>query len=98
MILEAGILNVRPGRETAFETTMRQARPLIEATPGFISINLRRCLETPNRYLLLVSWQTLEDHTVGFRQSDRYPKWREMLHPFYDPAPTIEHYNEVPSL
>ena len=77
---------------------MRKARPLIEATPGFVTINVRRCIETPNRYLLLVSWNTLEDHAVGFRQSDRYAQWRELLHHFYDPFPTVEHYAEVPSL
>jgi heme-degrading monooxygenase HmoA len=98
MILEVAVLNVRPGQEAAFETAMRKARPLIEATPGFASINLHRCIETPNRYLLLVSWQALEDHTVGFRQSDRYQKWRDLLHHFYDPFPTVEHYSEALSL
>jgi heme-degrading monooxygenase HmoA len=98
MILEVAVLNVRPGHEAAFETAMREARPLIEATPGFAGINVRRCLETPNRYLLLVSWKTLEDHTIGFRQSDRYQQWRNLLHHFYDPFPTVEHYDEVPSL
>lgn len=94
MILEVAILNVKPGQETAFELAMQEARPLIEATPGFININVRKCLEVPNRYLLLVSWETLEDHTVGFRQSDRYGKWRHLLHHFYDPFPTVEHYGE----
>jgi heme-degrading monooxygenase HmoA len=98
MILEVAVLNVRPGREAAFETALRKARPLIEATPGFAGINLHRCVETPNRYLLLVSWNALEDHTVGFRQSDRYQKWRDLLHHFYDPFPTVEHYEEVLSL
>jgi len=71
MILEAAILNVRPSQEEAFESAMRVARPLIAAKPGFESITVRRRVETPNRYLLLVMWQTLEAHTVGFRQSDR---------------------------
>jgi heme-degrading monooxygenase HmoA len=95
MILELAILNVRCGQEAAFEEAMLEARPLIEATPGFESVDLRRCIETQNRYLLLVWWKTLEDHTVGFRQSDRYQKWRDLLHHFYDPFPTVEHYNEV---
>jgi heme-degrading monooxygenase HmoA len=98
MILEVAVLNVRQGQEAAFESAMRNARPLIEATPGFVSINVHRCVETPNRYILLVSWKTLEDHTVGFRQSDRYSRWRDLLHHFYDPFPTVEHYTEVPSL
>ncbi|MBZ5662501.1 MAG: antibiotic biosynthesis monooxygenase [Acidobacteriia bacterium] len=94
MILEVATLNVRPGQEAAFEEAMRKARPLIEASPGFGGMNLRRCVETPNRYLLSVSWAALEDHTVGFRKSDRYAKWRELLHHFYDPFPTVEHYGE----
>ena len=95
MILEAAVLNVRSGQAAAFEAAIALARPLIAATPGFISLTLQRCLETPNRYLLLVQWRTLEDHTVGFRKSERYQKWRELLHHFYDPMPTVEHFEDV---
>ncbi len=94
MILEAAILNVKPGQEVAFEDAMRAARPLIAATPGFINISVQRSLETPANYILLVQWQTLEDHTVGFRQSKRYQEWRKALHHFYDPFPVVEHYEE----
>jgi heme-degrading monooxygenase HmoA len=94
MILEAATLNVIPGQEAAFEEAMRAARPLIAATPGFISLKVHRSVETSNRYLLLVEWKALEDHTVGFRQSSRYEEWRRLLHHFYDPFPTVEHYNE----
>jgi heme-degrading monooxygenase HmoA len=92
MILESALLEVKPGEEAAFEAAMEEARPLIAATPGFLSIAVRRCLETPNRYLLLVEWEKLEDHTVGFRQSARYEKWRALLHHFYDPFPRVEHF------
>lgn len=92
MILESALLEVKPGEEAAFEAAMEEARPLIAATPGFRSIAVRRCLETPNRYLLLVEWEKLEDHTVGFRQSARYEKWRALLHHFYDPFPRVEHF------
>jgi heme-degrading monooxygenase HmoA len=96
MILEAAILNVREGQECAFEDAMRQARPLIAASPGFGSIEVRRCIETASRYLLLVTWSTLEDHTEGFRKSDRYQEWRRLLHHFYDPFPVVEHFqNEI---
>jgi len=94
MIVELAILNVRPGEEAAFEAAMREARPLIAVTPGFVGIEVRRCIEAANRYLLLVTWQKLEDHTVGFRQSDRYQQWRALLHHFYDPFPVVEHYGE----
>lgn len=92
MILEVAILNVRPGQENEFETALREACPLIRATPGFQGMSVRRCVETPNRYLLEVMWSRLEDHTVGFRQSERYGPWRAQLHRFYDPFPTVEHY------
>lgn len=92
MILETAILCVRPGREAAFEAAMREARPLIAASPGFAGLELRRGIEEPSRYLLLVHWQRLEDHTVGFRGSERYRQWRALLHHFYDPLPVVEHY------
>ena len=63
--------------------------------PGYISHDLRKCFETSDRYILLVHWQTLEDHTIGFRQSERYQIWRQLLHHFYDPFPTVEHYYSV---
>ncbi|HEX3487338.1 MAG TPA: antibiotic biosynthesis monooxygenase, partial [Micropepsaceae bacterium] len=73
MIVESAVLTVKAGQEPAFEIALKSALPLIEATPGFIGIEVRPCVETPNQYLLLVRWEKLEDHTVGFRQSDRYP-------------------------
>ncbi|MGE0340411.1 MAG: antibiotic biosynthesis monooxygenase [Xanthobacteraceae bacterium] len=94
MILEAAILHVKPGQEAAFQAAMRAARPLIAATPGFVDISVRRSIERASNYLLLVRWQKLEDHTVGFRQSDRYQEWRKALHHFYDPFPVVEHYEE----
>lgn len=94
MILEAAILNVKPEQETAFEVAMREARPLIATTPRFIDISVQRCVERTSQYLLLVRWKKLEDHTVGFRQSDRYQEWRNALHHFYDPFPVVEHYEE----
>ena len=92
MILEVAILNVIPSMRDAFEEAFRVASPLIAASAGYISHELRRCLETPNRYLLLVQWKTLEDHTVGFRSSERYAEWKNLLHKFYDPFPLVEHY------
>lgn len=94
MILESAILNVRAGQSEAFEAAMAQARPLIAATPGFQGLEVRPCLERSGSYLLLVRWDKLEDHTEGFRKSDRYEKWRALLHHFYDPFPTVEHFTD----
>jgi heme-degrading monooxygenase HmoA len=95
MILEAAILNIRPGQETAFESAFREAKPIIASMPGFISLELQKCLEEKSRYLLLVKWQKLEDHTVGFRQSPEYQHWKNLLHHFYEPFSTVEHYEKV---
>ncbi len=92
MILEHAVLNIRPGQSHAFEAAMASARSLIEATEGFQRMELRPCIESGDRYLLLVWWSSVEAHTVGFRQSARYQEWREALHAFYDPMPVVEHY------
>jgi len=92
MILEQAVLNVKPGQRGAFEAAMREALPLIKATDGFVRLEVRNCIEAEDRYLLLVWWETLESHTVNFRQSDRYQGWRGLLHHFYDPPPIGDHY------
>ena len=95
MVLEVAILNVRRGRGEEFEGAFREAKGIIASMPGHQRHELRRCLETPNRYLLLVWWDTLASHTEGFRKSPGYERWRMLLHPFYDPFPEVEHYTLV---
>ncbi|HEY5800590.1 MAG TPA: antibiotic biosynthesis monooxygenase [Burkholderiaceae bacterium] len=95
MILEAAPLDVRPGQETAFEAAFAEASPLIASMRGYRKHTLQRCLENASKYLLLVEWDTLEDHTVGFRGSPEYQQWRALLHHFYEPFPTVLHYEEV---
>ncbi len=94
MILEQAILDVAPGRAADYEAALKQALPLISATPGFLGLEVRACLETPGRYLLLVRWEKLENHTVGFRQSERYQRWQKLLHGFYHPMPLVQHYGD----
>jgi heme-degrading monooxygenase HmoA len=96
MVLEVATLEVRAGRSAAFERAFREAQAILAASPGYRRHELRRCLETEGRYLLLVWWDTLESHTEGFRGSAGYARWRELLHRFYDPFPTVEHYVGVP--
>ena len=95
MILEVVILNVVAGQEQEFEAAFAKASPIIAGMNGYRWHQLQHCMETQNRYLLLVQWQTLEDHTVGFRGSEKYLEWRKLLHHFYDPFPTVEHYEVV---
>lgn len=95
MILEVAMLNVKAGKETEFEATFAKAQNIICGMKGYISHQLQKCLERPNKYVLLVNWQTLEDHTVGFRESDQYKVWKELLHHFYEPFPTVEHFQQL---
>lgn len=95
MILEAVFLPVIAGKEAEFEAAFRQASPIIASMPGYMGHELQRCIETPGKYLLLVRWETLEAHTVGFRQSPQYQDWKRLLHHFYDPFPTVEHFERV---
>lgn len=95
VITEHALLPVLPGREAEFEAAFAQARPIIASMPGFVSLSLSRSIETPNTYLLLVEWASLEDHTVGFRGSPEYQQWRALLHQFYEPFPVVEHFQPV---
>ncbi|ELX7501690.1 antibiotic biosynthesis monooxygenase [Vibrio fluvialis] len=95
MILEVAILDVKPEQEAQFEQSFAKAQQIIASMAGYVSHQLQRCLENPSRYILLVNWQTLEAHTEGFRQSAEYRQWRALLHHFYDPFPTVEHYQRV---
>ena len=97
MILEVAILNVRQGHTAEFEKAFAVAKSIISGMPGYISHELRRCIAMENKYLLLVRWQRLEDHTEGFRKSAEYQDWKRLLHHFYDPFPTVEHFAELMS-
>ncbi|GEM49587.1 antibiotic biosynthesis monooxygenase family protein [Deinococcus cellulosilyticus] len=95
MILEVAVLNVLPGQTQPFEAAFQQAQKIISSMKGYLGHELQKCLEKENQYILLVRWETLEDHTVGFRGSPEYQEWRKLLHHFYDPFPTVEHYSRV---
>ena len=95
MILEHAPLSIRPGSEPDFEAAFAEAVPIISSMRGFRKVSLSRCLERPGSYLLLVEWERLEDHVEGFRRSPQFEEWKQLLHHFYDPAPTVEHYAEV---
>jgi heme-degrading monooxygenase HmoA len=92
VILEVAVLDVRPGQRQEFEAAFAEAEPFIAAARGHLGHELRRCVEDPDRFLLLVQWETLEDHTEGFRRSPDYERWRALLHHFYDPFPVVQHY------
>ncbi|MCB5239714.1 antibiotic biosynthesis monooxygenase family protein [Niallia circulans] len=95
MILEAVMLQVKEGMETKYEDAFRNASKIISSMNGYISHELQRCMEVKGKYILLVQWERLEDHTVGFRQSNEYQQWKRQLHHFYDPFPIVEHFERV---
>ena len=96
LVLEVAILHVRPDEADGFEAAFLAAQRILSASRGYQRHELRRCVEAAHRYLLLVWWDSLESHTEGFRQSPEYARWSELLHPFYEPFPTVEHYALVP--
>ena len=94
-VLEHALLEVRAGLTDAFEQAMAQALPIIEAVPGCHGARVTRCVERPGTYLLLVGWDSVEAHEIGFRGSADYERWRALLHRFYEPFPVVEHFAEV---
>jgi len=95
MILEVAVLDIIPGQEAAFQADFDKAQAILSSMKGYIKHELKRCLENPSRYILLVQWETLVDHTQGFRGSPQYQVWKKMLHHYYDPFPQVEHYEAV---
>jgi len=95
MITEIALLKIRPGQAAAFEEAFTNAQPIIESMNGYIQHELQLCLEEKDKYMLVVRWKTVEDHTIGFRQSEGYKEWKRLLHHFYDPFPVVEHYKRI---
>jgi heme-degrading monooxygenase HmoA len=95
MILEAAFLQVRPGQSATFEAAFLEAQSIIASMPGYLSHELQRCLEREGSYLLLVRWESVAAHEEGFRKSPQYQRWKKLLHHFYDPFPTVNHYEQV---
>ena len=95
MILEVAVLDVVPGRESEFQVSFEKAQRIIASMDGYLGHELKRCIEKRSRYLLLVRWKKLEDHTAGFRGSPEYQEWKRLLHHYYDSFPEVEHYESV---
>ena len=94
-ILEHALLSVTPGREDDFERALDRALPIISGMPGFRQLTISRSIESPSSYLLLVRWDSVADHEVGFRGSPQYQDWRALLHGFYDSFPAVEHFADI---
>lgn len=94
MVLEVAILNIKKGFSEDFESAFKKAATIISSIKGYISHQLKKCIEEKNKYILLVNWETLDDHETGFRKSEDYNNWKKLLHHFYQPFPKVEHYKK----
>jgi heme-degrading monooxygenase HmoA len=93
MILEIADIRITPGKGAAFEAAVRTgAETVIAQAQGFRGFKLNRGVESPDRYVLMVYWETLEDHTVGFRQGPLFAQWRAIVGPFFAAPPAVEHF------
>ncbi|MFT4113979.1 antibiotic biosynthesis monooxygenase family protein [Silvibacterium sp.] len=95
MVLEIAHMEIKPGVEQEFEAAVRQAKPLFLNFPGCLGIELNRSIERPQVYRLFIQWETLEHHTIDFRQSEKYPEWRSMVGSFFAAPPVVEHQQVV---
>ncbi|MUH35958.1 antibiotic biosynthesis monooxygenase [Zobellia amurskyensis] len=93
MVLELAILNIKEGLSVEFESSFEKASSIIASMKGYVSHELKKCIEIKGQYVLLVNWETLEDHEIGFRKSPEYQEWKSLLHHFYKPFPTVLHYS-----
>lgn len=97
MVLEVALIDVLEGREEAFAVAYREARPLLASTPGCRSVRMTRGVESASRFVLLVEWDSVDAHLDNFRATDRFTQWRALLGPFFDGAPRVEHFTDVPA-
>lgn len=96
MILELADFAILPGQNAAFEEAVQRGlTTVIQHAKGFEGFKVNRCIENPDRYVLQIFWTTLEDHTVGFRESSAFPQWRAIVGPFFASAPVVQHFELV---
>ena len=95
MIIEVAHIKVLPGHEVKFETAVAKAVEVFSQAKGCVGLHLQRCIESPLEYEAIIRWDTLEDHTVGFRESDLFQQWRALVGPHFDGPPEVKHYEVV---
>ena len=95
MVLEVGLINVLPGQEEAFTAAYSKARDSLASTPGCRSVRMTRGIESPSKFVLLVEWDSVDAHIENFRATDRFTTWRGLIGPYFDGAPTVEHFEDL---
>jgi heme-degrading monooxygenase HmoA len=97
MVLEIADIHVRPGAEESFERAYQTARALVIGTPGCRAVRMTRGVESPNRFVLLVEWDSVEAHERNFRATERFTQWRAAIGPYFTAPPYVEHFIDVDS-
>ncbi len=95
MITEIAILKIKPNQKYLFEEKFNIAKEIISKSKGYLNRELLKCIELQDQYILIVRWEKLEDHTIGFKKSEAYEEWKKILHDFYDPFPEVLHYKDL---
>lgn len=96
MILEFVDIRIHPGQQAAFDEAIQRGLDTVLAkSKGFAGYKVNRGVESPERYLLTIFWETIEDHMVGFRESPAFAEWRAVVGPFFAQPPAMEHFNLV---
>jgi heme-degrading monooxygenase HmoA len=98
MVLEHAVIHIKLGVSREFEEAVAEGKSVVAESEGFISLSLSRCIESPDSYLLMIQWRSLEDHTVGFRESERFTRWREIVGPYFESPPDVLHFAAVEGL
>jgi heme-degrading monooxygenase HmoA len=97
MVLEVALIDIQEGREEEFAAAYAEAYPIVATTPGCRSVRMTRGVETPTRFVLLVEWDSVDTHLDNFRATERFTRWRALIGPYFDGAPRVEHFADVPA-
>ena len=95
MVTEIADFRVLPDSQDTFADAVTEGLKYVSDTPGFRTARLTRSAETPTRFILLIEWDSIEAHTVGFRESENFGRWRAIVGPHFDGAPNVEHFDQV---
>jgi heme-degrading monooxygenase HmoA len=95
MVLEVALIDVLPGREDEFAAAYAKARATLAGTPGCLSVRMTRGIESPERFVLLVEWESVDAHLDNFRATERFTTWRGLIGPYFDGPPRVEHFTDV---
>ncbi len=93
MVLELAILKIKPNELEGFGQNLEKAQAVINQSPGYLGHEFQQCIETPNKYILLIQWESLEAHEEGFRKSDLFKEWRGLIGGYFAAPPQVDHYN-----